>query len=514
MSMWQLLTHLFELTSTSANFSAALSWLGKCTATESHGSRESVVAWSEPAGSLIAPSFIDGSVVTVSSSEVDEAVDLMIFETDALPRTASATTTRADTVAHTGGGCAPLEPSPSSPESATYYTARSVMSEDAHVQDAAMLQLPPPAIECERDTKAADTANYLEAVTMGVINEPAEDASDVYRTVMLTDIPASVPLVDVLAEVCGGRLVSAIMTDTVALTDSMTCRLEFWEEPAAHAFVDSIEWAPLQVFVAGSDTPLPITVTALSTPTYPLSKALVHAMCRLGSTRVLRIERFDNDIDLSALCNFIAPVHSKSHNVVFATRCEDTQVVTLEFNSIVSSTRAYTRMTGGLCKHKWFKTCIVTFATDPCDRAVPVDFAPSGQDLIHDSTCALAVAEKTSLHVRADSGMGIVCGAGLEDPFVASSAGNAQTRSASLNTDQSATEDGRRDAGQDAGQDESQAGNASQSRSNSTDQSSRVYDCWSVPIKEESRVQSVKPSLRVKKARCTCNTRQGILVDF
>lgn len=179
---------------------------------------------------------------------------------------------------------------------------------------------------------------------------PSEDS---LRTILVSDIPATMTMADVTRMVCGGIIVKIQSMHTTPLTGNESMLITFLRAKDARDFVASVEENRKPAF------------SLLETPTYPLNEILADDIMYNGVTRCLAILDLHRDVTLEMVCNALRPWGSRNDRVVSV--CRDGQgVCHVEFRSVLAA------LDGGFELRKLCRRFSrVEHGRDPCDRPVP-----------------------------------------------------------------------------------------------------------------------------------------------
>ncbi|KAL8928244.1 MAG: hypothetical protein Q9208_001954 [Pyrenodesmia sp. 3 TL-2023] len=199
--------------------------------------------------------------------------------------------------------------------------------------------------------------------------EPTE--RDIYRTVLVDNLPSTLRLLTLLHRVKGGPVLDAKLLNTVSLNGKLSAMITFVHEYGANAFVNGTCSRPL-VF----DT-IRARVTLLPTPTYPMSKNLRTAILVHSHTRCLEVQNFPKGIKPAELERELRVYETMTTHRIEAKRMRPDGVLELRFTSIGYAGRAY----GILTSRVRYRRCIVRFAPDPC--AQPWEEVPEEPVTLH-----------------------------------------------------------------------------------------------------------------------------------
>lgn len=233
--------------------------------------------------------------------------------------------------------------------------------------------------------KGRALALYRSAIKHGIINKPSSYDLVARRTVLLTGLPPDLSLHTILSQVRSGQVVSASISDTLALTGSMTARIVFLDEHSAKRFAQ-------QAQIRDEHTPLAVTGTVRITVrhqgafTYPIDQFVAEAILTRSATRILRLSRLPLPATKPELLRDVLCVPgTKQHGIIHVESMQRSKTgwvtgaesavadtdprqnsVVVHFDSIINALRAYERITVRLCRHYLLRGCSVEFAADPC----------------------------------------------------------------------------------------------------------------------------------------------------
>ncbi|ESZ96271.1 hypothetical protein SBOR_3326 [Sclerotinia borealis F-4128] len=148
-----------------------------------------------------------------------------------------------------------------------------------------------------RDHKFPDYFRY------GVVYVPKDGDHDTLRGVHIGGLPKNIELRDVLARVRGGRVYSAVLLNTMAISGSNSALVTFVDEADAEAYVQYANAHPIVFDSEDSDEENVVMaiVTHLHTPTFPFSPAKLKTIFELNRTRILTIRNFPENLSLRRL---------------------------------------------------------------------------------------------------------------------------------------------------------------------------------------------------------------------
>lgn len=196
----------------------------------------------------------------------------------------------------------------------------------------------------------------------GISYTPTPEEKNTRRTVIIDNLPVGITLSEVLDHVHGGALFSADLLDTSAISASMTVMLVFVYQNCARDFTASAKANPL-VFSERT-----ANVTHLSSHTWPVPVWLQRPIFVNEYTRCIVMRDVPGHVTpfiLEAKLRLHQEI--ETHWVQSVQRLPDRSMQVV-FESIRAAARAFVFLT---C-HAMFRTCRISFAKDPCDRAAKV----------------------------------------------------------------------------------------------------------------------------------------------
>ena len=207
--------------------------------------------------------------------------------------------------------------------------------------------------------------------THGLLYNPPASALNVYRTVLIDNLPIGVTLTEVLELVTTGTLISAHLLDTRSITKSMTVYLVFLEEDSATALVNTQSSSPFIFYNR------PARVMLLRTPTPPLRPLLHHGIFNEGWTRCVAITNAPKSFTPELCKSMISRAPLKRDWIVnMKMRAKDAAIV-IHFETLEAAEWALRR----LRQTDMLEGSSVLFARDPCDggfeRDVEIDIEES-----------------------------------------------------------------------------------------------------------------------------------------
>lgn len=182
---------------------------------------------------------------------------------------------------------------------------------------------------------------------------PPVHSGDLYRAVLIEELPQGVTLDQILPRIRGGQIYSASLCDTSAITNSWTALIVFVHEAGASGFLRRVEQEGLYVgFTA-------VSVRRVPTPTYLFNSAMMQAVHSHRRTRCLVVGSADPT--LKATLHRILTSSRLGQQVECFGEKDPEGATSIRFHSIKAAIRAYEV----LDDTKILKLT-VQFVADPC----------------------------------------------------------------------------------------------------------------------------------------------------
>ncbi|KAI4168977.1 MAG: hypothetical protein LQ343_006008 [Gyalolechia ehrenbergii] len=198
--------------------------------------------------------------------------------------------------------------------------------------------------------------NFPDLFKYGIRYRPEPTETNLYRTVVVDNLPANITLFVLLQHVKGGAVADAKLLDTTSINGGSTAMITFVHEHGAKAFENRAYHHTLEF------DGIRARVTLLPTPSYPIPGNLQAAILRHKYTRCLQIENFPRGIKPAELGFDLRVCDVMSTHRIESKRMRPDGVLELRFTSIGNAGRAY----GKLTTWRRYQQCIVRFAPDPC----------------------------------------------------------------------------------------------------------------------------------------------------
>jgi len=202
---------------------------------------------------------------------------------------------------------------------------------------------------------------YPEFFKYGIRFEPDKDERDVYRTILITELPTDTTMHQVLEKLAGGAIVDAKLLDTMKVTGSMSALINFLHEHAAMEYQEYAHSHPVMINNQLAN------VKALSTPTWPIAANLKAAINDHHHIRCLEVLNFPRQqvSELKLRSDIRVHAQVKGDRVEHINVRKD-GVLELHFSSITYAGQGY----GMFTSFRLYKGCKTRFVADPCARPV------------------------------------------------------------------------------------------------------------------------------------------------
>ena len=206
----------------------------------------------------------------------------------------------------------------------------------------------------------------------GIRFAPSRHDRDVYRTVVICDLPSNLTMTTLLEQVRGGLVIEAKILNTQSITGKNTGWIAFRREAAAMAFEEHSKQHP--IIFKGKQ----VLVTALATPTWPVPVMLQKAITHHNHTRCLEVHHFRRQISPTALRRDLRICGALAWDAIEHMKIRADGVLELRFSSVRYAGQAF----GILSCFREYRDCVACFVSDPCAQPLqaPVSDRPPGLD--------------------------------------------------------------------------------------------------------------------------------------
>ena len=191
---------------------------------------------------------------------------------------------------------------------------------------------------------------------------PPDGTDNVYRTVLMTNVPPATRLADMTSLVRGGPLESIKLCDTTSITGSLTALVVFLLEASARTYVAFRQRHPARL--EGHLLPTAL-LTSCTTPT---PRRALDAIAAFGCTRCLRVAHVPSHLNAHAVAALLGRGDGAgvgAHGIA-SMRLDARGVWHLSFASVDAAGWALGRFRGMSA----FEGARVEFALDPCAQHV------------------------------------------------------------------------------------------------------------------------------------------------
>lgn len=196
----------------------------------------------------------------------------------------------------------------------------------------------------------------------GLQFNPPPGSWNVFRTLVISNLPLSATMTGVLEKIRGGVVLDAKLLDTLSITGGKTALVTFLHERAAKALQVYLKQHPISI-----DNRL-AHVTVLKTPTWPISRKCEKALFDGGDTRCLEVSRYPRHISPRDLRRYLRLCTVMTLDRIEHMNLGEDDVLALRFESTACAADAR----GILTSHYAFRACAVRFVPDPCAQPLRV----------------------------------------------------------------------------------------------------------------------------------------------
>ncbi|KAL8851839.1 MAG: hypothetical protein Q9221_003265 [Calogaya cf. arnoldii] len=200
----------------------------------------------------------------------------------------------------------------------------------------------------------------------GIQFRPNSAVGNVFRTVVVDNLPPRFAISTLLLVIKGGAVADAKLLNTIGIHGRSSALITFVREQAAKAFEDQALVKPF--FFDG----LQARVVLVPTRTWPMASALQTGVLQHGHTRCLQVQNFPRSIKPAELEKDLKMCRSVTSHQIEAKRLRSDGVLELRFTSIKYAEIAWGIFTSKVLGR--YRQCTCKFMTDPC--AQPWDEAP------------------------------------------------------------------------------------------------------------------------------------------
>lgn len=154
----------------------------------------------------------------------------------------------------------------------------------------------------QRDCQYSNDRRCPDFFKHGIQFTPAEQETNSFRTVIISNLPKDITLRDVVARVRGGELFSSFLCNTYPITRSMTVRVVFKHEKSASDYIEFCSEHPLAFSSESEPTPRTAIITRVDTPTYPSNHTRINEQSRCLCIKNVPTHLYPYDLHQQIAC--------------------------------------------------------------------------------------------------------------------------------------------------------------------------------------------------------------------
>lgn len=189
----------------------------------------------------------------------------------------------------------------------------------------------------------------------GIQFNPAPGAKNVFRTLVISNLPQVATMTALLDQVRGGVVFDAKLLDTNSITGGKTALITFCHQRNAEAFEARAKSHPISIQNQAAQ------VTLLKTATWPSSLSQ-RVMVEGNRTRCLEVTEYPRHVTCSDLRRKLRVCSVMKIDRIEHVALRYDGVLALRFDSIAYAWKAQ----GMFASSQEFRGCVVRFAPDPC----------------------------------------------------------------------------------------------------------------------------------------------------
>lgn len=200
---------------------------------------------------------------------------------------------------------------------------------------------------------------------------PAPGTRNLYRTLVISNLPHAATMTALLDQVRGGVIFDAKLLNTTTITGGKTALVTFLNQRNAEAFEAHSKQHPIIIQDRTA------TVTLLKTANWPSSLSQ-RAMLENNRTRCLEVTEYPRHVTCSDLRRKLRVCSVMKVDRIEHVALRYDGVLALRFDSIADAWKAQ----GMFASSQEFRGCVVRFAIDPC--AQPISAVGLGESYGYD----------------------------------------------------------------------------------------------------------------------------------
>ncbi|MCJ1462725.1 hypothetical protein MMC07_001328 [Pseudocyphellaria aurata] len=196
----------------------------------------------------------------------------------------------------------------------------------------------------------------------GLQFNPPSESRNVFRTLLISNLPQSATMTKLLEKVRGGVVVDAKLLDTFSITGGKTALVTFSDQGAAKALRVYLEQHPITMSKRVAH------VMVLKTPTWPMSGVCQKVIFDGGGTRCLEVSKYPRHVSPIDLRRHLCLCSVTTLDRIECMNLGKDGVLSLRFESTASAIAARDVFDS----HWAFRGCVVQYAPDPCAQPLKV----------------------------------------------------------------------------------------------------------------------------------------------
>lgn len=193
----------------------------------------------------------------------------------------------------------------------------------------------------------------------GIQYIPAPGTKNLYRTLVISNLPHAATMTALLDQVRGGVIFDAKLLNTTTITGGKTALVTFLHQRNAEAFEAHAKRHPIII------QDRTVTVTILKTANWP-SPLSQRAMLEGNRTRCLEVTEYPRHVTCSDLRRKLRVCSVMKVDRIEHVALRYDGVLALRFDSIADAWKAQ----GMFASSQEFRGCVVRFAIDPCAQPI------------------------------------------------------------------------------------------------------------------------------------------------
>ena len=202
----------------------------------------------------------------------------------------------------------------------------------------------------------------------GIRFRPGPTMENVFRTVVVDNLPCNFSISTLLQQIKGGAVLDAKLLNTTSIHGRTSALITFVHDQAAKAFESRSRLQPLEF------DGVMARVVLLPSPTWPMPKKMDASVLQRGHTRYFKAHNFPRNITPAELEKDLHKCHSITSHSIEAKKLGSDGVLELRFTSVKYAEIAW----GVFSNNQRYRQCILKYMPDPCSE--PWDKASEKSD--------------------------------------------------------------------------------------------------------------------------------------